>query len=101
MTNDEQEPKLTQEGYNLLMEEFPPQNKGCLQCGSTLMITSNRKYDGTTLGYCNKICKKDMEKKLMNVEGLDSKEAGYALEEMPKKNGYTFCDADGNPIKRS
>ena len=44
---------------------FPPQEGTCFYCGRLLNFESNRSYDSTVRGYCNKLCRKDHETQLI------------------------------------
>lgn len=53
------------------VENMPPQvdieglERICIMCKQPLHPLMNREYDGSTGGFCNKLCRKDMERKMI------------------------------------
>ena len=70
---------------------FPPQLdeegkiRACAQCHGSLHPLHNREYDASVGGYCNKLCRRVTEKRLMNEDGMLPSEASM---EVDKLEGY-------------
>ena len=77
---------------------FPSQLGNCVGCGSHLDKRSNHMYDATTLGFCNKICIKDLDKKLIKGDKLTPKESSETIEALTKD--FYFIDGMGNKIRK-
>ena len=64
---------------------MPPQvdtqgiDRQCVLCRRILNPLSNRDYDGSVGGYCNKLCRRAHEKKLMD-EGVSPDEASVEID---------------------
>jgi len=75
-----------EEDRQVRLQYFPPQFAPngepmlCVSCGGVLNPIHNRNFDGGTGGFCNKLCRKDYEKKLMNDEDFSVDEAGHEVD---------------------
>jgi len=77
------------------LEFMPPQvdingvERLCVHCHSPLHPWHNQNYDGSTGGFCNKLCRHSYEKKLM-LDGMNMTDAGNEVEKYedwkPKKH---------------
>lgn len=63
------------------LESFPPQldpdggATQCVNCRGILHPLENNNYDGSVGGFCNKLCAKAYEKKLINTDNFSPQEA--------------------------
>ena len=83
------------------MQVMPPQidlngmERICVECHSVLHPIHNRNYDGTTGGFCNKLCAKSHERKKMG-EGMTASEAdvevGKYEDWKPKKHSPVLTE---------
>ena len=103
MGNERQPRQLTKEEIAEYQEQdrqwrltyMPPQqdingiDRVCIHCQSPLHPLRNRKYDATTGGFCDKLCAKDYEQKLMK-DGMSAEDAGVEIDKYedwkPKKH---------------
>jgi len=82
----EQLARLQEEDRQWRMGYFPPQrdtegiDRQCVFCKAVLNPLMNRNYDATAGGYCNRLCMKEHERKLMYDEGMSSEEASVELD---------------------
>ena len=77
------------------LEWMPPQvdmngmERQCVYCKQILNPIHNRNYDGAVGGFCNKLCSKDYEKKMM-ISGMTVDDATIEVEKYedwkPKKH---------------
>lgn len=69
----------------LRLEDSPPQldvsgvERLCVCCKAPLHPSMSREYSGTVGGFCDKLCRKDYERKLM-VGGMSMSEASDEIE---------------------
>jgi len=52
----------------------------CVQCHSYLHPLHNKDYDASVGGYCNKLCRRAQEKKLMYEDGMTPQEASDEID---------------------
>lgn len=68
------------------LEIFPPQidtqgiDRQCVLCRGILNPLSNQNYDGSVGGYCNKLCRRAHEKKLMDTDNMSPEEASIEVD---------------------
>jgi len=62
----------------------------CVQCRSPLHPWHNQNYDGSTGGFCNKLCRKEYERKLLSDGSMTISDAEMEIEKYedwkPKKH---------------
>lgn len=79
--------RLQEEDRQWRLQYMPPQldingvERLCVFCHSPLHPLHNRNYDGTTGGFCNKLCARYYEKKMMEdgmgIEGATNERDKY------------------------
>ncbi len=80
----EQVAQLQEEDRQWRLEFMPPQvdingvERVCVLCHGILNPLHNRNYDGAVGGYCNKLCMKEHERKLM-LGGMSPGEADLEI----------------------
>lgn len=52
----------------------------CVYCQSLLHPIHNRRYDGTVGGFCNKLCAKEYEQRLMCEQDITPEEASLEVD---------------------